>query len=294
MRNDLRVFWAHSTPAVHKRYTDCDKSREVYNGWDDVGLVAVAVVVFLLLGGLAFYPGTLALGYEDDFWEYYHEIEGGPGDNTTAGGEFESATNPEYPSYRYEELSPTAQEFFDRTRTADSATYTPNICTDYMLVCSGYYEEELPTEFTYGQSLDNASLYTIIEYNGDSYLLQTGTSSEPNNPNFQYGFNFLLFRGLLLLHAGTIAAITLVRLSGRWSGADDDVYTILIGGGVVSATAGFLLPYVQLSGLVSGEANMTLLGTAVALGYAVFALVWLAQAIARRFDLTSTNQFDSP
>lgn len=265
----------------------------MYNGWDDVGLVAVAVVVFLLLGSLAFYPGTLALGYDGDTWEYGHEIEGGPGDNITTGGEFESATDPEYPSYRYEELSPTAQEFFDRTRADDSATYTPNICEDYVLVCNGYYEEELPTEFTYGQSLDNASLYTAIEYDGATYLLRTGTSDEPLAPNFLYGFNFLLFRGLLLLHSGTLATITLVQLSGRWTSANDDTYTILIGGGTVFATAGFLLPYVQLSGLVSSESSMTLLGTAVALGYAVFALVWLAVAIARRFDLTSTDQFDS-
>jgi hypothetical protein len=268
--------------------------REVYNRRDGIGIMVVAVVVFLLLGGLAFYPGTLALGYEDDFWEYEHEIEAGPGDTVISEVEFETGTDTEEITYQYEELSPIAQVFFDQTRTADSATYTPNVCTDYVLVCNGYYENELPTEFTYGQSLDNASLYTIIEYDGDSYLLRSGTSYEPNNPNFLYGFNLLLFRGLLLLHAGTIAAITLVRLSGRWTSANDDVYTILIGGGVVSATAGFLLPYVQLSGLVSGEANMTLLGTAVALGYAVFALVWLAQAIARYFDLTSTNQLDSP
>lgn len=266
----------------------------MYNGQDSASLVAVAVVVFLLLVSLAFYPGTLALGYEDDFWEYDHEIEAGPGDNVTSEVEFETGTDTEEITYRYEELSPIAQEFFDQTRTADSATYTPNICTDYVLVCNGYYEEELPTEFTYGQSLDNASLYTIIEYEGGSYLLRTGTSYEPNNPNFLYGFNMLLFRGLLLLHAGTIATITLVRLSGRWTSANDDVYTTLIGGGVASATAGFLLPYVQLSGLVSGEGSMTSLGTAVALGYAVFALAWLAEAIARRFDLTSTNQFDSP
>lgn len=235
------------------------------------------------------YLGTLALGYDGDTWEYGHEIEEGPSANITPEGEFEPATDAEYPSYRYEELSPTAQEFFDRTRTADSATYTPNICEDYVLVCNGYYEEELPAEFTYGQSLDNASLYTAIEYDDSTYLLRTGTSDEPLAPNFLLGFNILIFRGLLLLHSGTIATITLVRLSGRWTSANDDIYTILIGVGVVFATAGFLLPYVQLSGLVSGEVPTTVLGTAVVFAYAAFALVWLAVAIARRFDLTSTG-----
>lgn len=255
--------------------------------------MAVAVVVFLLLGGLAFYPGTLAPGYDGDTWKYHHETEEGPGVNSSTEGEFESTTDPEYPSYRYEELSPTARKFFDRARTADSATYTPNICEDHMLVCNGYYEEELPTEFTYGLSLDNASLYTAIEYNGATYLLRTGSAYEFNNPNFLLGFNILLFRGLLLLHSGTIATITLVRLSGRLTRANDDIYTILLGGGVVSAMTGFLLPYVQLSGLFRGEASMTFLGTAVALGYALFGLSWLAVAIARRFNPTSTAQFDS-
>ena len=265
----------------------------MYNGLNNGGLVAVAVVVFLLLGGLAFYPGTLAPGYDRDTSEYHHEIVAGPGINSSIGGEYELATNPEYPSYRYEELSPTAQEFFDRARTADSATYTPNICEDHMLVCNGYYEEELPSEFTYGLSLNNASLYTAITYDGATYLLQTGSAYEFNNPNFLLGFNILLFRGLLLLHSGTIATITLVRLSGRWTRANDDLYTILIGGGVVSATTGFLLPYIQLSGLFRDEASITFLGTAVALGYAIFGLVWLAVAIARRFNPTSTDQFDS-
>lgn len=256
--------------------------------------MVVAVVVFLLLGGLAFYPGTLALGYDDDFWEYEHEIEAGPGDNVTSEVAFETGTDTEEITYRYEELSPIAQEFFDQTRTADSATYTPNICTDYVLVCNGYYEEELPTEFTYGQSLDNASLYTIIEYDGDSYLLRTGTAYEPNNPNFLYGFNMLFFRGFLLLHAGAIVTATLVRLSGRWKSVDDETYVDLVGGGVVSATVGFLLPYVELSGLVSGEASMTLLATAVTLGYAVFGFVLLLVAIARRndLDLHAIYQFD--
>jgi len=266
----------------------------VYKGQDSARIVAFAVVVFLLLASLAFYPGTLAPGYDGNTWNYHHEIEEGPGVNSSTGGEFEPATDPEYPSYRYEELSPTAQEMFDRTRTADSATYTPNICMDYVLVCNGYYEEELPTEYTYGVSLDNASLYTAIEYDGATYLLQTGISEAPNNPNFMYGFSILLFRGLLLLHAGTIATITLVRLSGRWTSANNDSYSNLIGGGVVFATAGFLLPYVELSGLIRGEWHMTLLASAVAVMYAVFGLVWLTMAIAQRYelDLSGTDQLD--
>lgn len=259
------------------------------NRWDDIGLVVVAVVVFLLLGSLAFYPGTFALGYDDNVWEYEHEIEARSGEDVTRGGAFEPATDLEYPSYRYEELSPTAQELFDRTRTTDSSTYTPDVCRDYVLICNGYYDEELPSEFTYGQSLDNASLYTAIEYEGANYLLRTGTAAEPNAPNFLYGFNLFLFRGLLLLHAGALATATVVQLSDRGLSANGKAYTLLVGGGVVAATVGFLLPYIQLSGLVSGEANMTLLGTAVALGYAVFALAWVVGAIARRFNLISTD-----
>lgn len=270
--------------------------REVYDGRDGIGVVAVAVVVILLLIGLTFYSGTLALGYDISSYAYEHEIEAGPGDNVTSEVAFETGTDTEEITYRYEELSPIAQEFFDTTRAADSATYTPNICMDYVLVCNGYYEEELPTEFTYGGSLDNASLYTIIEYDGDSYLLRTGTSYAPNLFNIAYGYSMVLFRAFLFLHAGVIATATLFQLSGRWKSADDKTYANLVGGGVVAATVGFLMPYVQLSGLVSNWDSMTLLAMTIVFGYGVFAVVLLLVAIARRFDLdlSGSDQFDYP
>lgn len=245
----------------------------------DIGLIAAAVVVALLLGALAFYPGVLAPGYNSNVVNYEHKIEAGPGENVTSEVEFEAGTDLEDITYRYEDLSPTAQELFDRTLAAGFGTYTADICTEHVIVCDGYYQEELPPEFTYGESLDNALLYTVIEYNGDEYLLRTGVDRTANNPNFLYGFYWIFFRGLLLLHAGAIATATLIRLY-RGTNTNNQIYAMLVGGGAVSATVGFLIPYIQMAGLVSGPGQLFWLVTVVVFGYVAAAFFWVAAAVA--------------
>lgn len=250
------------------------------NRWSNIGLIAAAVVVALLLVSLAFYIGALAPGYDSNVENHEHNIEAGPSENVTSEVEFGPGTDLGKITYRYEELSPTAQELFDRTLAAGSATYTPDICTAYVLVCDGYYQEELPSEFTYGAGLDNPALYTVIEYGGDQYLLRTGVDYTANYANFAYAYVSLCFRGLLLFHAGAILTITLMRLRQRTS-TNTQLYTILIGGGALAAALGFLIPYLEMA-VVSDRTGVFHLATVVTLGYAANAFVWVIAAVAHR------------
>ncbi len=252
------------------------------NRWSNTGLMVAAVVVALLLGALVFYSGVLAPGYIlSDSVNYEHEIEAGPGDNVASEIEFEHPDDLEHITYRYEELSPIAQELFDRTRTAESATYTPKLCTDHVLVCDTYYHKNLPSEFTYGKSLDNASLYTVIVYDGDEYLLRTGVDWTATEWNPLYGIVWMLFRGLLLFHAGALVTTTLMRLDPADS-TNTQLYAILIGGGTLAAGVGFLTPYIEIAGLLSGRVDAFELATIVTLGYAAAALIWLIAAVTQR------------
>lgn len=247
----------------------------------DVGLMIAAVVVALFVGTLAFYSGVLAPGYNSNVQNYEHSIEAGPGENVTSEVELGDGTDLEHITYRYEELSPIAQELFDRTRTADSATYTPDICREHVVVCDGYYQDELPSEFRYGAGLDDASLYTIIEYDGDEYLLRTGSPYTHNNPNFFYGFLSMFFRGLLILHAGALVIATLMRWRQETS-TNTQLYTILIGTGVLVGIVGFSIPYIEMAGLVSYQGELVRLVTAVTLGYTIIAFIWLIVAVVQR------------
>ena len=249
------------------------------NRWSNTGLIVAAAVVALLLGALAFYPGVLAPGYVlSDSVNYEHEIEAGPGDNVASEIEFGHPDDLEHITYRYEELSPIARELFDRTRTAESATYTPKLCTDRVLICDTYYHKNLPPEFIYGKSLDNVSLYTVVEYDGDQYLLRTGVDWTATYWNPLYGIVVLLFRGLLVFHAGALVATTLMRLDPEDS-MNTRLYAILIGGGTLAATVGFLVPYIEIAGLLNGRVDAFELAAIVTLGYAAAALTWLIAAL---------------
>lgn len=249
--------------------------------WHNAGVMAGAVGVAVLLGALAFHPGVLYPGYDSGVERYEQSIEAGPSENVTGEVELETSTDIERITYRYEELSPTARELFDRTLAAGSGTYTPAVCTEHVLVCNGYQQGELPPEFTYGAGLDDASLYTIIEYDGDRYLLRTGSAHTYNDPNFLYGFLWMLFRGLLFFHAAAIVTTTLLYAS-RASSTNARLYAILIGGGALAGTVGFLVPYIEMAGLVSGREDVFGLAMVVTLGYAAAALAWLITAVVQR------------
>lgn len=217
-------------------------------GFKSVSLGAFIIVAILLLVGLPFYSGTFVGGYDINTHQYEHEIVAGPTDNATETVNLSQSIESEATRYRYEDLSPVARELFDRTRTADSLTYTPNVCESYVLVCDSYYEADLPSEFTYGYGFDsvdsrNADVYTVIENNGDEYLLRTGTSQ--TMPSYIHlGMLSLLLRGLMLVQA-VILSITALTLYDR-SGIGNSRLFVLFGAGALFAAWGVLTPYLEI------------------------------------------------
>jgi len=241
---------------------------------DNAGLVAFAIVVALLLIGLPFYPGTFTPGYEQNSYNYEHEIEAGPANNVTGGLELGGGTNLEDITYEYEDLSPAAQELFDRTLSADSSTYVPVVCQNHVLVCDGYYKQDLPSEFIYGPGPQDEFRYSVIEYDGNQYLLRTGVSESPNSPNFVAGFIWLFLRGLMLLHGAAIAVATVVRLSDRWAGADGHGYTALVGVGTLLAALGFLTPYLEMYAGIDPLIILYASGPGAVIGYMCGLFIW--------------------
>lgn len=242
---------------------------------DDGVPVAFAVVVALLLVGLPFYPGTFSPGYDTNSHIYEHAIEAGPADGVADELELEAGTEPEDITYEYEALSPAARALFDRTLSADPTPYVPAVCHNYVLVCDGYFEEELPSEFVYGAGPQDEFRYSVIEYDGDRYLLRTGSIGYHNSPNFLYGFVWLFLRGAMLVHAALLAGATLVRLSERWAGADGRGYVALVAGGALLAAVGFLTPYLEILGVAGAGTIVAGTGVTVILGYLGGAFRWL-------------------
>ena len=79
--------------------------------------------------------------------------------------------------YQYNELSPVAKEVFDKTRSAVGDSFTIVLCHEWTLTCDKYYESEIPDEFQYGivgHNVDKSELYTVVEDEGEAYVLQTG------------------------------------------------------------------------------------------------------------------------
>ncbi|WP_281193346.1 hypothetical protein [Halorubrum sp. F4] len=241
---------------------------------DNTGVVAFAVVVALLLVGLPFYAGTFSPGYSPNSYNYEHEIEAGPADDVTGGLELGDDTDLEDITYEYEEMSPTARELFDRTLRADSSEYVPDVCENYVLVCDGYYKQDLPSEFIYGPGMSDEFRYSVVEYDGNGYLLRTGVE-EGSGPNFLLGFVVFFVRGLMLLHGGAIAAATAVRLSDRWTGLGSRGYTALVGGGALLVALGVLTPYLEMYVGISPVTIVVASGTATVIGYVYGSVVWL-------------------
>ena len=227
---------------------------------DNVGLVILAVVVAVLLIFLPFYAGTFAPGHVLAQYHYDHEIEAGPTDNVTGGVELGSGVEldkrldegtdiEDLRYYEYEKLSPTARVLFDRTLNTESGKYTPVVCENYVLVCDGYYEQDLPAEFTYGEGAQDELRYSVIESNGDEYLLRTGISLGGAWATIGEFWLMYFLRGLMILHGVAIIAATAVRLSDRWTVTTDGLgYSALVGTGALFAVLSFLTPYLQMYG----------------------------------------------
>lgn len=191
-------------------------------------IVGIAVAVLLLW--LAFYPGTVASPYvAEDSYRYHHQIV------PETAAEY-NETVEQAPTYRYSELSPTAQTFVDRTRAAPDNEYTPVVCQEFVLTCDAYTQDELPEEFTYGEELDLKEAAVVIQQGDDQFLLQTGMVG---HGWFDLPFR-LLTAWLTMIPLGIFVgwvALTSERERMR-AGA--------IGAGAVVAIVGFAAPYIEM------------------------------------------------
>lgn len=220
-------------------------------------------LVAVLLVALAFYPGTLAAPYVNatDPYGYTHTIV------PESSSQYEYLTDETSPEvYRYEDLSPVARTMFDRTlaadpgRFTDGPSYVPQVCRDFMLVCDGYREREMPDEFTYGMRLAPEESAVFVEKGGERYLLQTGSDGH-------YFFGPLPFGFLTAWLALPPLAVLVALVVGKAS-ADRVRWGVVALGALVAALA-VLAPYLAFyglapvwvtRGLVLGAAWLTILG----------------------------------
>lgn len=139
------------------------------------GLIRIGVALALI--GLIFsYPGALSSPYSDTGLHGYYDNKIVEQASSVESIEHSAVTD-ETSVYQYSELSPVAKEVFDKTRSDEDNAFTIILCHDWTLTCDEYYESELPDEFQYGavgHNVDESELYTVIEAEGEAYVLQTG------------------------------------------------------------------------------------------------------------------------
>jgi len=214
-------------------------------------LQILGIVTAVLLVALLFYPGTFSPPYTEIHADQYsHTLVSEP------EGEGE------LPVYEYDELSPVAQEMFDRTRNAEGS-YTPNVCQEFMLVCDEYREDELPDEFTYGSYLSPSEAHVIVEDGNESYVLKTGGNNQADW--------FLSPGGLLSFVTLIPSAIFIVFVVGaariHGTATADRVLGATTAGGATVGVLAVLAPYLEMFGLITAETLGQLLVYALFAGF---------------------------
>ena len=223
---------------------------------DPLRIAGLCVAIALL--ALAAYPGTLA--------EPYDTARGDPSYFHTIVRE-DSSTYEEYAAevdttYRYEELSPAGQRFFDRALEAPRVgggqrRFEPTVCAGFVLTCDAYAQSDLPPEFTYGTQLPPDFALQFVEKGGERYLLQTGFINHAG----LFGFSNTLF----------LAWPTVIPLGlfvGRAALNSDSERFVAATAGLGAAVAALALaaPYLDMFGVVS----------AFWVGVTVLAATWLS------------------
>lgn len=231
------------------------------------------VLVAILLLGLAGYSGTLASPYVigQDSLQYSHAIV----PETSAAYDEDVQ-----PVYQYDELSPVARTFVDRTRASPHGEYIPIVCGDFMLVCDEYTRDELPEEFTYGEQLHYGEGLVFIEDGNDRFLFETGTTFHglPALP-----VRLLSAWGTVLPLAAIVAGITLRSRKDR-------VLAGTVSIGVLVAALCLLAPYTEMVGLISARAIGLLLVSAVWIGILAMGGYQLYRWVAGRYRSSSKER----
>lgn len=212
---------------------------------DTRSIRVLGLLVAVVLLALLFYPGTLAAPYlpGQETVQYSHAVTP---ESTERYAEHTEALDP--PVYEYHELSPEAQELFDRTRESEAEEfgwehrYTPTICAEFMLVCDGYFAEDLPEEFTYGEDLTPDEAFLVIEDGDGRYLLKTGDLGHGDMIALPVRE---LILSLSLLPLALFLALSMALPIGHRFQIGS------VGAGIGVATLAVSAPYLELLGLVA-------------------------------------------
>lgn len=206
-------------------------------------LQAAGLVLAVLLVGLAFYPGAVASPYvAEDSYRYNHQIV-----PETAAAYDETVEQAR--TYRYSELSGTAQTFVDRTRAAPAGEYTPVVCQEFVLTCDEYSQDDLPPEFTYGEDLQEEDASVVIRDGDEAFLFQTGMVG---HGWFRLPLRFLTASLLLLPLAGVVSLAAIRSESER-------VLAGAAGAGAIIASLAVATPYIEMYGLLDAQTTGLLL-----------------------------------
>ncbi|MFC5133659.1 MULTISPECIES: hypothetical protein [Haloferacaceae] len=232
-------------------------------------LLRLALAVSLI-SLVFFYPGAISSPYSDTGLTGYYSnqiVERGDSVESIDHAEVTDETS----VYRYDELSPVAKEVFDETRSAEGDPFTITICHDWAVVCDEYYASDVPGEFEYGavgHNVDENELYTIIEDDGEAYLLQTGALGHGDGWDLS-GLPLMVLSSLMVLLVSGVLFHNTIRPpnpDGDGFVSHDTVFGSLIG---LFALA---VPYLHMGDVLTVHQSRVLIVGVVAVGVPVYYL----------------------
>jgi hypothetical protein len=231
----------------------------------------IRIVIALALIGLIFsYPGAISSPYSDTGLDGYYDNQIVERANDVESIEHSAVTD-ETSVYQYTELSPVAQEVFDKTRSAADDSFTIVLCHEWTLTCDKYYESDVPDEFQYGavgHNVDESELYTVVKDEGDAYVLQTGALGHADGWDLS-GLPLMISSSLTVLLVSGVLVHNTIRppeQSGNGFAAWDIGAAFLIG------TFALAVPYLHMWDILSVHWSRLLITGAVALGIPAYYL----------------------
>ena len=233
------------------------------------GLTRIAVA-FALIGLIFSYPGAISSPYSDTGLDGYYDNQIVEQANDIESIEHSAVTD-ETSVYEYTELSPVAKDMFDKTRSAADDSFTIVICHEWTLTCDEYYESDVPDEFQYGavgHNVDESELYTVVEDDGEAYVLQTGALGHADGWDLS-GLPLVISSSLMILLVSGVLIHNTIRppnQSGNGFAAWDIGAAFLIG---IFALA---VPYLHMWDILSVHWSRRLITGAVALGVPAYYL----------------------
>ena len=226
-------------------------------------LIRIALAL-ALIGLIFYYPGAISSPYSDaGLAGYYDNQIVEQADDIDSIDHYE--VTDETSVYQYNELSPVAKDVFDKTRSAVGDSFTIVLCHEWTLTCDKYYESEIPDEFQYGivgHNVDENELYTVVEYEGEAYVLQTGALGPVAGWDLS-GLPLVVSSSLMvLLVSGVLVhnAIKPPEQTGNGFAAWD------IGAALLVGTFALAVPYLHMWEILSVHWSRRLITGAVALG----------------------------